>query len=92
MNNLDYIDQIIEEEIQNVLLEGEGAPKYDKKQYFKANPGLREKWTKAYSDPRQAARMNAHDTEALAFNRKNIDAIKAGDTKGTITPAQKTEQ
>tara|TARA_R100000808_G_scaffold423_1_gene2301 strand:+ start:4236 stop:5951 length:1716 start_codon:yes stop_codon:yes gene_type:complete len=86
--NSKYLDQIIKEEIENVLLESDGAPVYDKEMYFKSNPGLREKWTKAYSDPRRAARMNAHDKKTLAFNKKNIDAIRAGKIKARMTTVQ----
>jgi len=90
MNNLDYIDQIIEEEIQNVLLEDEDAPDYEKINalYFKFNPGLKEKWTKAYSNPVRAKRMRLHDNAAIAFNMKNRDAIEAGGTKARMTTAQ----
>jgi|7_EtaG_2_1085326.scaffolds.fasta_scaffold01072_8 hypothetical protein len=52
--------------------------------YFKSNPGLREKYTKAYSDPNFRARADAHDAKVIANNKKYALNKK----KGNVTIRQ----
>jgi hypothetical protein len=87
--DLEYLDLIIKEEIQNVLSEQVSAPEYKKEMYFKSNPGLKEKWTKAYSDPNWKARADKEDTAALEFNKNNLGAIRSGRTKARMTSVQR---
>jgi hypothetical protein len=52
--------------------------------YFKSNPGLREKYTKAYSNPNFRARADAHDAKVIANNKKYALNKK----KGNVTIRQ----
>jgi hypothetical protein len=52
--------------------------------YFKSNPGLREKYTKAYSNPNFRARADAHDAKVIANNKKYAFNKK----KGNVTIRQ----
>ena len=98
--DLDVLEEIIKEQIlkewsANRLAAAAGdrladkAPKYDKQMYFDSNPGLKEKWEKAYSNPNWKKNADKHDREAIQFNKDNLRAIRRGRIKPKLTSVQK---